>query len=178
MSDENLLDLLQNPTSRERGFRALMEQYQAQMYWQVRRLVLDHDDTDDILQNTFIKVFKGISKFEHKSKLSTWLYRIAINESLTFLEGKKRHVAQSLDENAALAAQLIADKYFDGDAIEVKLQQAIQKLPDKQRIVFNMRYFDETPYEEMSAILDTSVGALKASYHHAVKKVENFLSEK
>jgi RNA polymerase sigma-70 factor, ECF subfamily len=148
------------------------------MYWQVRRLVLDHDDTDDILQNTFIKVFKGISKFEHKSKLSTWLYRIAINESLTFLEGKKRHLSQSLDENAALAQQLTADIYFDGDEIEVKLQQAIQKLPEKQRIVFNMRYFDETPYEEMSDILGTSVGALKASYHHAAKKVESFLSEK
>lgn len=179
-ADEQLLNLMREPTTHEKGFRLLMQQYQEPLYRHIRRLVYDHDDADDVLQNTFIKVFRSIDRFEGKSKLFTWLYRIATNEAITFLSQRNRKNTDSIDnaDTAHLANNLKADVFFDGDDIEKKLQQALSTLPDKQRAVFNLRYYDEMPYEEMSAVLDTSVGALKASYHHAAKKIEAFLTGK
>ena len=156
----------------------LMVKYQQRLYWQIRRMVINHADADDVLQNVFIKVWKNLDKFEQQSQLFTWLYRITVNESLTFLNQKKRQNTDSLEnENTNLAEQLTADRYFDGDEIQKKLQLAIDGLPNKQKQVFLMRYYDELSYEEMSEILGTSVGALKASYHFAVKKIESFLTE-
>jgi RNA polymerase sigma-70 factor (ECF subfamily) len=172
-TDDQILELLRSEQTFERGFRTLMAQYRERLYWHIRRIVLNHDDTDDVLQNTFIKIYRGILQFEGKSKLYTWLYRIATNEAITFLQSKTRNAAVSLDDTGNMAhARLHADHWFDGDAVQVRLQQAIAQLPDKQRVVFNLRYYEEMPYEEMSAILDTSVGALKASFHHAAKKIE------
>jgi RNA polymerase sigma-70 factor, ECF subfamily len=178
VSDEQLMEWLRSEQHFERGFRTLMGQYRERLYWHIRRLVLHHDDADDVLQNTFIKIYKGIAQFEGKSKLYTWLYRIATNEAISYLQSRARQKAESLDDTSALLSQrLQADTWFDGDAAQQKLLQAIAQLPDKQRVVFNMRYFEEIPYEEMSAVLDTSVGALKASFHHAVKKIEAFFQE-
>ncbi len=172
-TDEQIMALLRAAPTFERGFRQLMAQYRERLYWHIRRLVLVHEDADDVLQNTFIKIYRGILQFEGKSKLYTWLYRIATNEALTHLQSKARHAAASLDDAASLAAgRLQADSWFDGDALQVRLQAAIAQLPDKQRQVFQLRYYDEMPYEEMSALLATSVGALKASFHHATKKIE------
>ena len=175
-SDEQILDLLRSEMTYERGFKLLMSQYQEPLYRHVRRIVYDHDDAHDVIQNTFIKIFRNIERFEGKSKLFTWLYRIATNEAITFFNNKQRKGTDTIDDphNTSLANNLRADVFFDGEEIQIKLQQAIAILPEKQRIVFNLRYFEEMPYEEMSEILDTSVGALKASYHHAVKKVEAF----
>lgn len=178
MSDEQILELLRSDNTFERGFRLLMSQYRERLYWHIRRLVLVHEDADDVLQNTFIKIYRGILQFEGKSKLYTWLYRIATNESITYLQGKARHASASLDDETVLQTnRLQADEWFDGDEVQVKLQQSIARLPDKQRLVFNLRYFDEMPYEEMAVLLDTSVGALKASFHHAVKKIEAVFKE-
>ncbi len=153
-----------------------MNQYRERLYWHIRRIVVSHDDADDVLQNTFIKVYRGILQFEGKAKLYTWLYRIATNEAMTHLQSKARHESTSFDDTVALLGnRLRADEWFDGDEAQRKLQEAIVQLPDKQRIVFNLRYFEEMPYEEMSAVLETSVGALKASFHHAVKKIEAFV---
>lgn len=175
-SDENILLLLRNSATFEQGFALLMQTFQEQLYWHIRRMVNDHEDANDVLQNTFIKVFRGYNTFEEKSKLYTWLYRIATNESLTFLQKKKASI--SIDGEIADAwNQLQADAYFDGDAAQLLLQNAVESLPEKQKMVFNMRYYGEMPYEEMSTILDTSVGALKASFHHAVKKIERFVQE-
>jgi RNA polymerase sigma factor (sigma-70 family) len=177
-TEENILLLLQNASTTERGFRLLMEQYQEQLYWVVRRLINDHDDANDVIQNCFIKVFRSIHTFEGKSKLYTWLYRIATNEAITFLNQKNRKATSSIDNGESpVVDTLQADASVNGDELQVELQKAIFQLPDKQRIVFNMRYFDEMGYEEMSEVLDTSVGALKASYHHAVKKIENYFRE-
>ena len=175
-ADDDILALLSEPISYERGFRLLMQKYQEPLYRHIRRLVIDHDDADDVIQNTFIKVFRNVERFEGKSKLFTWLYRIATNEAITFLNSKKRKATDTIDNpnTAHLANSLKADVFFDGDEIQIKLQQALTTLPDKQRAVFNLRYYDEMPYEEMSQVLDTSVGALKASYHHAAKKVEAY----
>ena len=175
-TDEDILSLLSEKTSYERGFRLLMQKYQEPLYRHIRRLVINHDDADDVIQNTFIKVFRNVERFENKSKLFTWLYRIATNEAITFLNNRNRKETAALDDpNAAhLTNRLKADVFFDGDDIQVKLLQALALLPDKQRAVFNLRYYDEMPYEQMSQVLDTSVGALKASYHHAAKKVEAF----
>ncbi len=177
-SDDHILTLLSEPSTHERGFRLLMSRYQEPLYRHVRRMLYDHDDANDVIQNTFIKVFRNIERFEGKSKLFTWLYRIATNEAISFLNNRQRKETDTIDnaDNSFLANQLRADTFFDGDEIELKLQQAIAILPDKQRTVFNLRYYDELPYEEMSEVLGTSVGALKASYHHAVKKVEGFLN--
>jgi RNA polymerase sigma-70 factor (ECF subfamily) len=176
ISDDHILALLSSVATHERGFRLLMTRYQEPLYRHIRRMVYDHDDANDIIQNTFIKVFRSIERFEGKSKLYTWLYRIATNEAITFLNTRTRKETDTIDnaENTQLANQLRADTFFDGDEVQVKLQQAIAILPDKQRTVFNLRYYEEMPYEEMSEVLGTSVGALKASYHHAVKKVEEF----
>lgn len=162
----------------ERGFRRLMEKYQERLYWHIRRLVLDHEDANDVLQNCFIKVYRGIDGFRQQSKLYTWLYRIATNESITFLKKKRRRRTTALDgDTLRIAEQLRADPYFNGNDTQRRLQEALQQLPDKQRIVFNLRYFEELSYREMSEVLGTSVGALKASYHHAVKKIEHFFRE-
>ena len=167
------MELLRSEQGFERGFRHLMAQYRERLYWHIRRMVLVHEDAHDVLQNTFIKVYRGVLQFEGKSKLYTWLYRIATNEAISHLQSKARHASDSIDDTmAVLSSRLQADEWFDGDEIEVKLQKAIANLPEKQRIVFNLRYYDEMPYEQMSAVLATSTGALKASFHHAVKKVE------
>lgn len=175
-SDEDIMVMLSNAATHEKGFRILMQTYQEPLYRHVRRLVYDHDDANDVIQNTFVKVFRNIERFEGKSKLFTWLYRIATNEAITFLNSRNRKETATIDDpnNAHLANQLRADTFFDGDEIQLKLIQAIATLPDKQRAVFNLRYYEEMPYEEMSVVLETSVGALKASYHHAAKKIEAF----
>lgn len=153
-----------------------MEKYQERLYWHIRRLVYEHEDANDVIQDCFIKVYRGIDKFERKSKLYTWLYRIATNEALTFLKKKQRRSADPIDEEeSGLANSLRADAYFDGEEAQARLLRALDELPEKQRLVFNMRYFEELSYSDISEVLDTSVGALKASYHHAVKKIEAFL---
>ena len=177
-SDEEILTLLRNPDTLRDGFAKLVEQYSEQLYWQIRKMVLSHDDANDILQEVFIKVWANLENFRGDSKLSTWLYRIAINESITFINKMRTQNNVSIDEDDSfLINQLEGDKYFDGDEAQKLLQKAILLLPEKQRLVFQMKYFDEMKYEDMSEILGTSVGALKASYHHAVKKIEKFLSE-
>lgn len=181
-SDDDILQLLQTDATFESGFRLLMARYRERLYWHIRRMVLVHEDADDVLQNTFIKVYRGILQFEGKSKLYTWLYRIATNEAITFLHQQTRqqnHNSASLDDPGNLLAnRLRADEWFDGDDLQKRLQFAVTQLPDKQRLVFNLRYFEEMPYEEMAELLETSVGALKASFHHAVKKIEAYFSEK
>jgi RNA polymerase sigma-70 factor (ECF subfamily) len=175
--DAHIVVLLQAPHSQDQGFKLLLEQYQQPLYWHVRRMVLDHDDANDVLQNVMIKVYRNISSFEGKSKLYTWLYRIATNESITFLNSKQKRGIQSIDQDAGFSDKLRADTYFDGDETQIVLQKAIATLPEKQRIVFNMRYYGEHSYTQMSEILGTSEGALKASFHHAVKKIELFVQE-
>ncbi|MCB0549383.1 MAG: sigma-70 family RNA polymerase sigma factor [Phaeodactylibacter sp.] len=175
-TDEQILALLEKPQTSERGFRLLMEKYQERLYWHIRRLVCEHEDANDVIQDCFVKVYRNIHNFERKSKLYTWLYRIATNEAITFLKKKQRRSTASIDEEeGGLANQLQADVYFDGDEMQSRLLQALDELPEKQRLVFNMRYFEELSYKDISEVLDTSVGALKASYHHAVKKIEVFL---
>jgi RNA polymerase sigma factor (sigma-70 family) len=176
MSDLELLNMIQNPSTREKGYRFLVEMYQRRIYGVIRKMVIIHEDADDITQNTFVKAFKNINNFHGNSSLFTWLYRIATNETITFLnKKKKRFFIPWHDIEKVLGDKLESDRYFNADEIQKKLQKAILSLPEKQRIVFNLRYYDEMKYEEMSEILDTSVGALKASYHHAVKKVEEHL---
>ncbi|GHS97077.1 DNA-directed RNA polymerase sigma-70 factor [Bacteroidia bacterium] len=166
-----------DPATQRHAFEQVVNYYSEKIYWQIRKMVLSHEDANDLLQNTFIKAWMSIEQFRGDAKLSTWLYKIAINESITFLNKQRSHASISMDdEEVYLAEKLEADDYFDGDAAQLKLQKAILTLPEKQRIVFNMRYFEERPYEEMSKIMDTSVGALKASYHHAAKKIEDFLN--
>ena len=175
--EKRLLIQLKNPVSRNQGFKILVSQYKERLYWHIRRIVLNHDDTDDVLQNTFIKIYNGIEKFNEQSKLYSWMYRIATNESLTFLKKKSRQLGVSDIELAEkMIGHLQSDVFFDGDEIQLKLQKAIALLPEKQRLVFNMKYFDALKYEAISEILETSVGALKASYHIAVKKLEVFLT--
>lgn len=175
-SDAALLQEFRNPPTREAAFTTLIKKYQERLYWHIRRLVVDHDDANDVLQNVFIRVWNGLENFKEESQLYTWLYRIATNESLTFLEGRKKRAAVSLsDVETGLSNKIKADRHFDPNRLEWKLQLAIQQLPEKQRVVFLLRYYDEMPYEEMSRMLDTSEGALKASYHHAVKKIEDYI---
>ena len=174
-SDEQLIEELRNPSTQKNGFAKLVSKYSERLYWQICKMVLSHDDANDILQDVFIKAWTNIDNFRGEAKLSTWLYRIAINESVTFINKKKIQNNISMDESHSfLLNTLEADKFFDGDQTQKLLQEAILKLPEKQRIVFQMRYFDEMKYEDISDILGTSVGALKASYHHAVKKIESF----
>ncbi len=175
-NDLELLELFKDPATKEQAFTSIIKKYQEKLYWHIRRIVITHDDADDVLQNVFIKVWKGLENFREDSQLYTWLYRIATNESLTFLsKEKKRHSVSISDDENGLSNKLKSDSHFDANKLEWKLQLAIQSLPEKQRIVFNLRYYDEMPYEEMSHVLETSEGALKASYHHAAKKVENFI---
>ncbi len=177
-SDKELLALFKNVEKRNYAFNLIVRKYQEKLYWHIRKIVIKHDDTDDILQNTFIKVWKGLDGFREDSKLYTWLYRIATNESLTFLKQKKtKYLLPIVDYENQLKETFQSDEYFNGTEIQLKLQKAILKLPEKQRIVFNMKYFEEMKYDDMSEVLNTSVGALKASYHHAVKKIENYFKE-
>lgn len=178
MPKEDLIQLLKNPSTKRGAFKELVETYQKKIYWHIRKMVINHDDTDDILQNVFIKIWNNIDSFREESSLYTWLFRIATNETLTFLaQQKRRSIFSGSFENDYLVDNLKGDDYFDGTEIQRKLQEAILRLPDKQRLVFNMKYFDEIKYNEMAEILDTSVGALKASYHHAVKKIEEQLKK-
>ena len=175
-SDREILELFAHAASRNRAFNILVLQYQQRLYWHIRKMVIDHDDADDLLQNVFIKAYKALDNFREDSKIYTWLYKIATNECITFLNSKKkRFTIPMVDVEHQLAQNLETDAYFSGDRIQMKLQQAILTLPEKQRLVFNLKYFEEMKYEEMSEILGTSVGALKASFHHAVKKIEEFI---
>jgi RNA polymerase sigma-70 factor (ECF subfamily) len=174
--DNELLYQFKNSANKELAFTAIVKKYQEKLYWHIRRMVIDHDDTNDVLQNMFVKVWKGLANFREDSQLYTWMYRIATNECLSFLEQKKRKGAERFDDvESSLSNTIKADSNFDANKLEWKLQLAIQQLPERQRLVFNLRYYDEMPYEEMSRILETSEGALKASYHHAAKKIEAFI---
>lgn len=175
MEDAELLNLFKEPASREKAFTELVKKYQERLYWHIRRLVVVHDDADDVLQNTLLKVWHGLDQFKGQSQVFTWMYRIATNESLSFLEQKKRKSTEALDDSEELSNLVRASEGFNANQLEWKLQLAIQHLPEKQRIVFNLRYYDEMPYEAMSQLLETSEGALKASYHHAAKKIEDFI---
>lgn len=176
VADDELVSLFGQSLSGERAFREIVERYQKRIYYHVRRIVIDHDDASDVVQNTFIKVHGALSSFRSDSKLFTWIYRISTNEALTFLKKKRQRIFLPLvDVEKELSDKLHSDPLISADKIQLKLQKAILKLPEKQRIVFHFRYYDEMPYEEMSAILGTSVGALKASYHHAFKKIEKYL---
>lgn len=177
-SEEVMIEALCDPVRRRSAFTQLVDSYGEKLYWQIRKMVLDHEDANDLLQNTFMKAWTNLDCFRGEAKLSTWLYKIAVNECLTFLN-KQRSLQQiSLDDtDQFLLDRLESDPYFDGDALQLKLQRAILTLPEKQRLVFNMKYYDEMKYEDISEILGTSVGALKASYHHAVKKIEDFLTK-
>ena len=169
---------LADKKTRSTAFSSLVRLYQERLYWHIRKMVLSHDDANDILQNTLMKAWNGIEGFRGDSQISSWLYRIATNETMTFLAARRmRNVAIMDDEEQLLMNQLHADSYFDGTEAEMKLQEAIVTLPEKQRLVFNMKYYDDLTYDQMEAILETSVGALKASYHHAVKKIEKILTE-
>lgn len=174
--DKILVQEFKQPNQKEKAFTAIVKKYQEKLYWHIRRMVIVHDDADDVLQNMFIKVWNGLENFREDSQLYTWLYRIATNESLTFLDQQKRKASTSLsDIEDGLSNKIKAESNFDANRLEWKLQLAIQLLPEKQRLVFNLRYYDEMPYEEMSRILETSEGALKASYHHAAKKIEDYI---
>lgn len=176
-NDKDILILFHSEGGRETAFHRLVAKYQERLYWHIRKLLIDHQDTDDVLQNTFIKVWTGLDTFREDSGLYTWLYRIATNEALTFLNNRKRRSLFLADPTRHLADSLEQDPYFNGDELQLKLQKALLTLPEKQRLVFNMKYYDEMKYEDMSEILDTSVGALKASFHHAVKKIEKYVTE-
>lgn len=174
-----LVEELQNIQTKEKAFRILIKEYKERLYWHIRKIVISHDDTDDVLQNTFIKVFKGIDNFKQDSKLYSWMYRIATNESITFINKRARERNIDITEmKQELVSNLQSDRWFSGNDIELILQEAVATLPEKQQLVFNMKYFDHMKYQEISDILDTSVGGLKASYFHAVKKIELFIKKK
>ena len=176
IQDTELLLQFRNPETKEKAFTDIIKKYQEKLYWHIRRMVVEHEDANDVLQNVFIRVWNGLGSFREDSQLYTWLYRIATNECLSYLDQQKRKSSLSFDEmESGLSNKIVADKYFDPNKLEWKLQLAIQQLPEKQRVVFTLRYYDEMPYEEMSRVLDTSEGALKASYHHAVKKIEDYI---
>ena len=176
--NKELIERLRDPAQSRSAFSEVMSKYSEPLYWQIRRMVQNHDDTNDLLQNTFIKAWTSLDNFRGEAKLSTWLYKIAINESLSFLEKERKRQNISLDDEAASIIRSIeADEWIDGDELKQNLRKAIASLPEKQRLVFNMKYYDDMKYEQMSEILGTSVGALKASYHLAVKKIEQYFSE-
>lgn len=177
MEEKEFIQQLLDPKTQDVAFQKLLSDYQRPLYHHIRNIVLNHDDADDVLQNTFVKVFQYLKNFKGESKLFSWMYRIATNEAITFLNGKaKRNGTTSEAMQTKAIENIKADDYFDGNEIQIKLQKAIALLPQKQQLVFKMRYFEEIKYEEMSTILGTSVGALKASYHHAVKKIEDFMT--
>jgi RNA polymerase sigma-70 factor (ECF subfamily) len=175
-TDDNIPEILKSDINK--GFRLIVEKYSSRLYWHIRRLVVLHEDADDALQNTFLNAWKSIGEFRNESSLYTWLYTIATNEALGLINKRKKNSAVSLDDlDGYFSSSPEASSWFDGDEAQVKLQNAILKLPDKQRVVFNLKYFEEMTYVEMSKVLNTSEGALKASYHHAVKKIEKILEE-
>ena len=173
MKEEKILQMLAQPEKQREAFGIIVRQYSEQLYWNIRNIVQDHDDANDVLQNTFMKAWMALGDFQSKSKISTWLYRIAVNESLDHLRRQKTKV--SADEDISVANRLLADEYFNGDETQALLQQAIAKLPDVQRTVFTLRYYDNMKYSEMSRVMNTSEGALKASYHIAVKKIHDYV---
>lgn len=176
--EQQIAALLTKPETQRKAFGMVVRRYSEQLYWQIRRIVLTHEDADDVLQNVFMKAWSNLSGFRHDSKLSTWLYRIAVNESLDFIRRQKNVSAISADaDETGVMNSLLADKYFDGDEAEAMLQQAIARLPDVQRTVFNLRYYDEMKYSEMSKVLNASEGSLKASYHIAVKKISDYFKQ-
>ncbi len=177
MVDEVILvEQLQNVQTKEQAFRVLITEYKERLYWHIRKIVISHDDADDVLQNTFIKVFKGINNFKQESQLFSWMYRIATNESITFINKRAKERNTDISEiKQGLVTSLQSDEWFTGDEIQLILQEAVATLPEKQQLVFNMKYFDNMKYDEISNILETSVGGLKASYFHAVKKIENYI---
>jgi len=178
IAEADLVAELKDSKTQSRAFEVLINTYKQRLYWHIRRIVLNHDDADDVLQNTFIKVFRNIDGFKGDSKLYSWMYRIATNEALSFLKSKSKKQGISNEElQNQMLDNLQADVYFEGDEIQIKLQKAIATLPEKQKLVFNMKYFQELKYEEISEILETSVGGLKASYHLAAKKIEAYLKE-
>ncbi|MCL6294395.1 RNA polymerase sigma factor [Jejuia spongiicola] len=173
-----LLEQLKSEAHKEQAFKTLLTLYRERLYWHIRNIVKSHDDTDDVLQNTFIKIYKNINTFKGDSKLFSWMYRIATNESITFINKNAKRLQVTNEEVQQIAINnLTTDVYFEGDAIQLKLQQAIATLPQKQQLVFNMKYFENIKYKDMSDILETSEGALKASYHIAVKKIEDYLTK-
>lgn len=174
-NEDEIQAKLQDPKTQRQAFEDIVNHYGQQLYWQIRRLVTYHEDADDVLQNTFIKVWTNINSFRGESKLSTWLFKIAYNESITFLKHKRETLSLD-DEESVVTSQLESDPYFDGDETQTMLQEAMNTLPDKQRAVFQMKYFDDMKYEDISEVTGTSVGALKASFHHAVKKIEDFFN--
>jgi RNA polymerase sigma-70 factor, ECF subfamily len=177
-SEEELVHQLSQPNKRAGAFSVIVRTYQERLYWHIRKMVLSHEDANDVLQNTFMKAWNGLDGFRGDSQVSTWLYRIATNETLTFLTNKRMRNQSSIDDvEEGLLQNLRADNYFNGNEIQLKLQEAILTLPEKQRLVFNMKYFDDITYDQMEAVLGTSVGALKASYHYAVKKIEKYFEE-
>ena len=176
-NEEEIVEQLHDNDTCRSAFTKIIDHFSKPLYWQIRRMVIDHDTTNGLLQETFLKAWTNIDCFRGDAKLSTWLYRIAINETLTYIAKEKSKNQVSVSGDSFLVENIEADKYFDGDELKVKLQKAVNSLPEKQRLVFNMRYFDEMRYEDMSEILGTSIGALKASYHHALKKVEQFFSD-
>jgi len=178
IAEVDLIDQLKDPNAQAKAFEMLVNTYKERLYWHIRRIVLNHDDADDVLQNTFIKVYKNIGGFKGDSKLYSWMYRIATNEALSFLKTKSKKQGISNEElQNQMLDNLEADVYFEGDEIQLKLQKAVATLPEKQKLIFNMKYFQELKYEEISEILETSVGGLKASYHIAVKKIETYLKD-
>lgn len=177
MEDKELLDKIRNPETRNYGFNLLIRAYQQRVYWHIRKMVIDHDDADDLTQEVFIKIYKNLESFREDAQLYTWIYRITTNECLSFLQKKKRRFFLPIgDVSKELMGKLDNSSHVSGDEIQLKLQKALLTLPDKQRLVFNMKYFDDLSYEDISEITNTSVGALKASFHHAVKKIEDFLT--
>lgn len=177
-NEEDIVVQLRNPDTQRSAFSQVVSCYGEKLYWQIRKMVLSHDDANDLLQNTFLKAWTSIDYFRGEAKLSTWLYKIAVNECITFLNKQRSINNISIDDtDVFMLDRLKGDEYFDGDQAQIKLQKAVLTLPEKQRLVFNMKYYNEMKYEDMSEVLGTSVGALKASYHHAVKKVEEFLTK-
>ncbi len=176
-SDKELIELFRKGDNKNYAFNLLIKKYQEKIYWHIRKIVINHDDADDVMQNTFIKIFKNLNNFRQDSELFTWIYRIATNEAISFLNKKRRRILLPLfDVEQSLINSLKDDPYFNGDELLSKLQEAVLKLPERQRIIFNMKYFNDMKYEKIAEILKTSVGALKASYHHAVKKIEKYIN--
>lgn len=171
----DIIQYIKNAETREKGFRLIVSTYKERVYWLIRRIVVVHEDTDDVLQNTMIKIWQNLEKYRGDADIFTWIYRIAINESFAFLKKKKRQNLSLNDYGEVLSSNLESDVYFEGTAFQLKLQNAILTLPPKQRLVFNMKYFEEMKYQDMAKVLDKSEGALKANYHHAVKKVEDYV---
>ncbi|MGI6222616.1 MAG: RNA polymerase sigma factor [Prevotella sp.] len=177
MTDEELLKLLRNPQSRRKGFDLMVKQYGEQLYWKIRHIVISHEDADDILQNTFLKAWTNFDSFQYRSKISSWLFRIAINESLDFLRRQRNEAKLKSAQNKPVAEKLLSDPWFDGDLVQARLRQAVSQLPDTQRLVFNLRYFDDMKYKDIAKALNRSEGAIKASYHIAVEKIIAFFHQ-